>query len=176
MSWKIKEKHRKTLAGEIGAISKDRGGKLSVCLVYPNMYSVAMSNLGFQTVYAQFNSHGDVVCERAFAPDPKELQDTEMAVVCFPSESQQPLEMTLTSSPFRFLLKTITSIFLLSRPGRNTALSADRDQSFPLIMAGGAALTLNPEPVARFCGLRLYRRSRADSAPADRFAENRTTA
>ena len=37
MSWKIKEKYRKTLAGETGAVSKDRGGKLTVCLVYPNI-------------------------------------------------------------------------------------------------------------------------------------------
>ena len=32
-----------------------------------------MSNLGFQTVYALFNGHEDVVCERTFLPPKQEL-------------------------------------------------------------------------------------------------------
>ena len=151
MSWKIKEKHRKTLAGEIGAISKDRGGKLSVCLVYPNMYSVAMSNLGFQTVYAQFNSHGDVVCERAFAPDPKELQEYRKSGGRLLSlESQRPLndfDIIAFSVSFENDYLNIPAVFDLAGI---PPFSADRDQSYPLVMAGGAALTLNPEPVADF--------------------------
>ncbi len=54
---------------EKGAIRKSHRGRLRVALVYPNTYRVAMSCLGFQTVYRLFNEPDDVVCERVFLPD-----------------------------------------------------------------------------------------------------------
>jgi hypothetical protein len=47
-------------------VKKNWRNRISVCLVYPNSYQLGMSNLGFQTVYAQFNRMDHVVCERAF--------------------------------------------------------------------------------------------------------------
>ena len=66
---------RKRLSQEQGTIYKEWGSKISVALVYPNVYSVGMSNLGFLKVYSLFNRHQDVVCERTFMPDWKELQE-----------------------------------------------------------------------------------------------------
>ena len=43
--------------------------RIRVVLVYPNLYSVGMSNLGFQTVYRFINDIDHVVCERAFLPE-----------------------------------------------------------------------------------------------------------
>ena len=34
-----------------GAISKDWGGRFPIALGYPNSYSLALSNLGFQAIY-----------------------------------------------------------------------------------------------------------------------------
>ena len=51
MSWELRKKAQALLALEQGGIVKDWGGKISVALVYPNTYSVGMSNLGFQSVY-----------------------------------------------------------------------------------------------------------------------------
>ena len=75
MSWKIIEKYRRILSSERGATPKNWGGKLTVCIVYPNRYRTAMSNLGFQAVYALLNAHPDILCERAFLPDPEELKE-----------------------------------------------------------------------------------------------------
>ena len=75
MSWRLKKKAQALLAAEQGTVRKDWGGKVSVALVYPNTYSVGMSNLGFQTVYSLFNAQDDMVCERVFLPPKQELAD-----------------------------------------------------------------------------------------------------
>ena len=51
-----------------------------------------MSNLGFQTVYRHLNAADDVVCERAFLPDPEDLQEyTQTQTPLLSLESQKPL-------------------------------------------------------------------------------------
>ena len=54
------------LGGEEGAIIKDWGGRYPFALIYPNSYSVGMSNLGVQAIYRLLNSRSDAVCERVF--------------------------------------------------------------------------------------------------------------
>jgi radical SAM superfamily enzyme YgiQ (UPF0313 family) len=151
MSWKIIEKYRRILAEETGATPKNWGGKLTVCLVYPNRYRIAMGNLGFQTVYALLNAYQDVVCERAFLPDPEDLAEYRKSRTPLLSlESQRPLaefDLLAFSVSFESDYLNIPAVFNLAGI---PPLSADRDGSLPLIMAGGAALFLNPEPVADF--------------------------
>ena len=68
------ERARDVLAREVGFVRKPHGGRLRVALAFPNTYYVAMSNLGFQTVYRLFNDMDEVVCERVFLPPKQELQ------------------------------------------------------------------------------------------------------
>lgn len=136
---------------EEGSAPKRRGGKLTVCLVYPNRYSVAMSNLGFQTVHALLNAEPDILCERAFLPDPDDLREYRRSGTSLLSlESQEPLssfDIVAFSVSFESDYLNIPAIFdLASIP----ALVAERTASHPLVMGGGAALFLNPEPVADF--------------------------
>lgn len=151
MSWKIIEKHRKILAAESGAVLKGWGGKLTVCLVYPNRYHTAMSNLGFQTVYAILNSYPDILCERAFLPDADEMREYGKSRSALLSlESQRPLadfDVVAFSISFESDYLHIPEIFRLSGI---PPFSAERDSSNPLVMAGGAAMFLNPEPAADF--------------------------
>lgn len=150
MSWKIVEKYRKRLAAETGAIHR-RGGNLSVCLVYPNRYCVGMSNLGFQTVYLQLNSYPGIACERAFLPDADELAEYRKSRTPLLSlESQRAVsdfDVVAFSVSFESDYLHIPTLFdLAGMP----PLAADRFAPSPLVMAGGAALFLNPEPVAEF--------------------------
>ena len=92
MNRKLIEKADKLLSKERGLFTRDPGGKINIALVYPNTYHVGMSNLGFQGIYGLLNSMKDVVCERAFFPEDKELDehirtDTEL----FAMESKRPL-------------------------------------------------------------------------------------
>ena len=61
------EIQRKRLAREQGTIRKDWGGRVPIALCYPNSYAVGMCNLGFLSVYSQFNAARGFVCERVFA-------------------------------------------------------------------------------------------------------------
>jgi radical SAM superfamily enzyme YgiQ (UPF0313 family) len=154
MSWKIIEKYRRILAAEKGATPKNWGGKLPVCLVYPNRYRTAMSNLGFQAVYALLNAQPDVVCERAFLPDPDDLKEyAKSGTKLLSLESQQPLtDFAVVAFSVSFESDYL-NIPLIFRLAGLPPFAAARDDTLPLVMAGGAALFLNPEPVAEFMDL-----------------------
>ena len=154
MNWQIQQILRRRRAGETGAIPAGRGGALSVCLVYPNHYTVAMSSLGFQAVYKLFNDQPDVVCERAFLPDRDELASYEKSGDTLVSlENERPL------SDFDIIAFSVSfepdfiNIPRILRLGRIPELSADRTGANPLVIAGGAAFLINPEPAADFLDL-----------------------
>jgi radical SAM superfamily enzyme YgiQ (UPF0313 family) len=151
MSWKIIERYRQLLAAERGAVPKNWGGRLAVCLVYPNIYRTAMSNLGFQAVYGLLNAMPDVVCERAFLPDPADLREYEKSRSTLLSlETQRPLaefDIIAFSVSFESDYLHIPTIFHLSGI---PPFATTRNSGHPLVLAGGAALFLNPEPVADF--------------------------
>ena len=58
---------RARLADEVGTIFNDAPDK--VALLYPSPYHVAMSSLGFQTMYREINGIPGRAAERAFLPD-----------------------------------------------------------------------------------------------------------
>jgi radical SAM superfamily enzyme YgiQ (UPF0313 family) len=154
MSWKIIEKYRRILDAEKGSVRKEWGGKITVCLVYPNSYRTAMSNLGFQVVYGLLNSRQDTVCERAFLPDPEDLREyTKTGTPLLSLESQRPLnDFTVIAFSVSFESDYL-HIPRLFRLAGIPPFAAERDDSRPLVMAGGAALFINPEPVAEFMDL-----------------------
>lgn len=156
MSWKLIESVRKRLLEEKGTIRKDWGAKTSLCLAYPNRYYTGMSNLGFQTLYRQLNQLPDIVCERVFLPDREELQEyAKTGTALFSLESQRPLydfDILAFSIPFE---NDYPNILTLLKMGRIPLLREGRDESNPLVIAGGVAIFLNPEPLADFFDLFL---------------------
>src|SRR5262245_2457673 len=52
---------------ERGTLRKEAARR--VALVYPSPYHVAMSSLGFQTIYRGMNAVEEWACDRAFLPD-----------------------------------------------------------------------------------------------------------
>ena len=151
MNWQIQQILRRRRAAETGAIPAGRGGALSICLVYPNHYTVAMSSLGFQAVYTLFNDQPDVVCERAFLPDRDELAAYEKSGDTLVSlENERPLsdfDIIAFSVSFEPDFINIPKILRLARIPE---LSSARTDAAPLVVAGGAAFLINPEPVAEF--------------------------
>jgi len=131
-----------------------RGGRLRVCLVYPNRYRIAMSNLGFMAVHSLINSCPDMLCERAFLPDPEEMREYEQSRTPLLSlETRQPVgdfDVIAFSVSFESDYLNIPQIFRLAGI---PFYARERSERQPLVMAGGAALFLNPEPVADFFDL-----------------------
>jgi radical SAM superfamily enzyme YgiQ (UPF0313 family) len=151
MSRRIREKIDHLLSEEKGTVYKDPGGRISIALVYPNTYHVGMSNLGFQGLYGLLNSMNDVVCERAFLPDEKDIEEhirtnTEL----FSFESRRPLnrfDIVGFSVSFENDYPNIARIFELSKFPLRTS---GRDARYPLTIMGGVCAFFNPEPVADF--------------------------
>ena len=57
-SWEIRNQVRQRIAGEEGTLRK--GAALNVALCYPAPYLVAMSSLGFQTIYREIHGHPEI--------------------------------------------------------------------------------------------------------------------
>ncbi len=154
MTWKIRQKYRARFAGEQHLDRRQQGGSLTVCLVYPNRYRIAMSSLGFQAVYRLLNDHPGISCERAFLPERDELDEYRQSGTPLLSlESQRPLadfDVIAFSISFEPDYPALLQLLDLARIPRR---SAGRNAGAPLVMAGGAACTINPEPVAEFLDL-----------------------
>jgi len=137
---------RERLAREEGTIIKDWGGRLPIALVYPNSYYIGMSNLGLHALYSLLNRHRDIVCERAFWE--RDNQERKISPVSI--ESRRPL------SDFKAVAFTISyevdyfNVISILKASGIPPFSADRDESHPLIIAGGPCITANPMPLAPF--------------------------
>ncbi|HVP35652.1 MAG TPA: radical SAM protein, partial [Terriglobales bacterium] len=134
---------KRILSQEKGTITKS-SFQLRVALGFPNKYEVGIANLGFQTIYRLLNQLDDVSCERFFLFDYK-AQDKVRTL-----ESGDPLnffQVISFSIPFELDYLNILKIL---RQAKIPLLSKERNENHPFLMAGGVAVTLNPEVMAPF--------------------------
>lgn len=157
-AWEDGHNREKTV--EQGAIRKQTKGLIKTALVYPNTYSAGMSSLGFQTVYRLLNQMDLVSCERVFLPDPGE-----------PHRKIRSLETGLCLDQFDIVFISISFendfihlVQLLGEAGIPLR-SPDRNHLHPLVIAGGVACFLNPEPIAPFMDLFLLGEAECLIAP-----------
>ena len=130
---------------EQGTILKTGKGLIKTALVYPNTYKAGMSSLGFQTVYKVANQSERVSCERVFLDGSKRN-----------SQPPESIESGLRLDQFDIILFSISFendfihlVQLLGEAGIPLR-SPDRNHTHPLVVAGGVACFLNPEPIAPF--------------------------
>jgi radical SAM superfamily enzyme YgiQ (UPF0313 family) len=127
---------------ERGAIRREPGGRLGVALVYPNAYRLGMANLGVHAVYRLLNAEPAVRCERAFLPE----DGGEPRTV----ESGAPLrEFEVIAFSLSFEDDHPNVLRILAAAGLPLRAAA-RDGRHPLVVAGGIAVQINPEPIAPF--------------------------
>ncbi|MBP1684786.1 MAG: Radical [Deltaproteobacteria bacterium] len=152
--WLVEERARARRAHEQTLFAKKQAGDIRVCLIYPNRYSVAMGNLGFQAVYEIFDRHPGVACERAFLPDPEDAPlVTAGALRSFESHTLvRDFDLIAFSISFETdYWHVVRLLDLIGLP----LTSDERAARGPLIIAGGPAVFLNPEPLAEFIDLFL---------------------
>lgn len=132
-------------------------GDVKFHLAYPNNYWVAMSNLGFQAVYDILARDSRVLIERAFLPE--EHDSEKVASTKWRSFENNNLlgdcdilgfSMSFETD-YPHLLKMLNNQGLLFSSWQEREEAAREAKfRFPLLIAGGTAVTLNPEPVADF--------------------------
>jgi radical SAM superfamily enzyme YgiQ (UPF0313 family) len=154
MNWKLNKKSAILLAQERGYVKKVWGIFNTVCLAYPNYYRTGMSNLGFQAVYQIFNEQPSFLCERVFLPAAGDEAEFAAGGVDFVSmENQKPIaefDMLAFSLSFENDYPHILKMLALAGiPLRASGRSEDQ----PLVIGGGIAATINPEPLADFFDL-----------------------
>lgn len=143
MVWNRELKGR--LEAESGVIIKDWGGCLPVAVVFPNNYNLGMSNLGIHVLYKWLNGTADLLAERVFW-DKKALSSSGPLSI----ESRRPLtDFSIIAFSISWELDYLNVPPILRSAGIPVN-SSERDETHPLVIGGGAALTANPAPTAAF--------------------------
>jgi radical SAM superfamily enzyme YgiQ (UPF0313 family) len=138
----VRDRARERLAKERFLFQPTSGGDVSVCLVYPNTYPVGMANLGFQAVFALLASHPRVRCERAFLPD----DDRRGEAVRSLESGRRLRDFELVAFSISFETDYLHVVEILD--GAGIAPLREARRGGPLLLCGGPATFLNPEPIA----------------------------
>jgi len=145
------EKPSRYLGSEINVIKKDLNRvQLRFALAFPDLYEIGTSHFGMQILYHILNAHPDIAAERVFAPGVDlEALLRSSARPLFSLESREPLSR-FDIIGFSLLYElNYTNVLTILDLARIPMLACDRDNSHPLIIAGGPC-TCNPEPMADF--------------------------
>src|SRR5262249_8771534 len=141
------------LGGELNSIVKDhRSARGTVCLAFPDTYSLGMSHHGLQVLYSQMNAAGGA-CERAFTPLPDfeaALRSRGLPVYglgrCTPVDEYDVLGFSLQYET------CYTNVLTMLDLGRIALRAEDRGPDDTLVIAGGPGAQ-NPELLAPYIDL-----------------------
>lgn len=143
------EKPGRYIGNEINMVKKnpeDISIRFGFC--FPDVYEVGMSHLGLQILYYFLNRRSDTYCERFFTPW------TDMEQLMIKNELELlSLETFTPAKDFDIIGFTLqyelsyTNILTMLSLSKIPFYSNERDESFPVICAGGPCAD-NPEPLA----------------------------
>lgn len=141
------------LGGELNSVAKDhRVAKGSVCLAFPDTYSLGMSHHGLQVLYSLMNEEG-WACERVFTPLPdfeKALRDHDLPL--YGLETFTPLhEFDVVGFSLQYEI-CYTNVLTMLDLGGLKQKAEDRGPDDTLVIAGGPGAQ-NPELLAPFIDL-----------------------
>jgi radical SAM superfamily enzyme YgiQ (UPF0313 family) len=156
MKWKLNNKFTALLEQEKGYVKKVWGTYNTVCLAYPNFYRTGMSNLGFQAVYRIFNEQPSFLCERVFLPAAgDEAEFAAGGADLFSLENHKPIiQFDILAFSLSFE-NDYTHILKMLELAGLPLTARERKAGHPLVVGGGIAATINPEPLADFFDLFL---------------------
>ncbi|MFH1169794.1 MAG: radical SAM protein, partial [Chloroflexota bacterium] len=140
--------------GEWNSVAKDWDKTdIRVALGFPDLYEIGMSNVALPILYELLNSQPDMLAERVYAP----WADMEAAMrsggmPLYGLETKHPLkDFDIIGFSLGYEL-TYTNVLNMLDLAQIPVLAAERDGSYPLVIAGGGC-ALNPEPMADFIDL-----------------------
>lgn len=143
------EKPAQYLGNEINSCHKNAWTS-NMCLVFPDIYEVGMSNLGIKILYTLMNKVPGFYLERAFMP----MDDMENIM----RKNNIPMFSLETKSELKdFDVVGFSLSYEMCYPNMLNALSLgeiplkreERGEEYPLIMAGGTCV-MNPAPLEKF--------------------------
>jgi len=146
LEWSSFKKPQRYLGNEWNVIKKSHSGRVTVCLCYPDLYEIGMSNLGFRIIYSRLNSFKDIVCERSFMPDEDlYLYLKEQKLKLFSLETKTALsDFEIVGFNFDYELNFTNFLAMLSASGIELK---SKERNDVIVLGGGAA---NPESLCEF--------------------------
>lgn len=167
------EKPGRYVGGEFGSIAeKPADDDFKICIVFPDLYEIAMSNQAVRILYKLYNDSTGLHAERAFSPAPdfkKGLAERELPLFS--------LENGIPVSDFDILAVTIgyelsfTNLLSFLEASNIPLRRNDRRDNHPLIIAGGPAMT-NPAPWSEFVDAVYIGEAEGQSAADMLFLKN----
>ena len=145
------QKPGRYVGGEYNLVRKPwEAVEMRVCLAFPDLYDLGMSNFAFQIFYALLNAQPWLLAERAYLPAPDMQAALRQAgLPLYSLESRHPLaafDLLAVSTAYEQLFTGVLS--LLDLAGLPLP-SAERDERYPLVLGGGHG-AFNPEPISEF--------------------------
>lgn len=137
--------------GEVNQVVKDKSADtVRFAFCFPDTYEIGMSHLGMKILYSLFNERDDIWCERVFAPwTDFEKVMRENDIPLYALESRDSIrDFDFVGFTLQYEL-SYTNILLMLDLSGIPLKAADRDDSWPIVVAGGPC-TCNPEPLADF--------------------------
>ncbi|MDZ7261992.1 MAG: TIGR03960 family B12-binding radical SAM protein, partial [candidate division KSB1 bacterium] len=139
------------VGNELNVIKKDWSQvEVTWALIFPDLYEIGMSYLGFEILYHILNKQSYVCAERVFAPgtDMEQLL-RDKGLSLFSLENRKPLKaFDILGFTLQYELH-FTNILNILSLGQIPLLARERDQTTPLVLGGGPG-GFNPEPIAEF--------------------------
>ncbi len=145
------QKPARYTGGEWNSIIKDWDQTpVRVALSYPDVYEIGMSNMALPILYELLNAQPDVLAERVFPPWTDMASEMKAHnIPLFSLETKHPVaEFDLLGFSLGHEM-TYTNVLEILSLSKIPVLTAERNESHPLVIAGGTCV-LNPEPVADF--------------------------
>ena len=143
------EKPTRYTGGELNSVMKDKNAvdiRWGFC--FADTYEIAMSHLGLKILYHTLNDRPDTWCERVFTPwTDMEEQMRLHGMRLFALESGDEItHFDILGFTLQYEMSYSNIVHMLNLAGI-PVLAKDRDESFPVICAGGP-VAYNCEPVA----------------------------
>ena len=142
------EKPARYVGSELNEIVKNKEDiDLRFAFAFPDVYEVGMSHLGMHILYNLLNSQENIWCERVFAPwvDMEGIM-RENNIPLFALESKDELkDFDIIGFTLQYEM-SFTNVLNMLDLANIPVRSEDRDDSMPLIIAGGPC-AFNPEPL-----------------------------
>jgi len=137
------------MGGEMGSVTGREGG-LRFVLAFPDVYEIGMSHLGLQVLYGVLKGVPWIAPERVYAPWPdlEELLRSENKPLATLESGLPLLQADIVGFTLQYEL-SYTNILNMLDLSAIPLLAAERDERYPLILAGGPC-AYNPEPLADF--------------------------
>ncbi len=144
------EKPARYAGGEFNSLPVKPSAAIKFLLCFPDVYEVAMSNLGIKILYEILNRNEDISCEMCYAPWPdmaKLLKDNDISLFGLSSQTSMR-DFDIVGFSMQYEMSYTNMLYMLDL-GNIPLLRKERSEKDPIIIAGGPCC-INPFPLVDF--------------------------